>query len=329
MTTCGQPVYAQAPAVGTLVVVVRDDARPVPQAEVQAGTTKGVTRDDGTVSLRLPAGRVDVIVTRAGFDPAAAQVDVRAGAETRVEIAMVPQSEIAETVIVSATRAERRIEDEPLRVEVVPEDEVQEKIVMMPGDVSMLLAETNGLRVQTTSPSLGGATVRIQGLNGRYTQVLADGLPLYGGQSGSIGILQIPPMDLGQVEVIKGVASALYGMSAIGGVVNLVSRVPRAGAPEREVLLNRTSHRGTDAALWIAQSLNERWGLTMLGGTHFQDRSDLDHDGWTDLPMFRRIQARPRIFWDNGSGRSVLVALGAMTEQRRGGTMPGAPCTGR
>ena len=98
---------------------------------------------------------------------------------------MVPQSEIAETVIVSATRAERRIEDEPLRVEVVPEEEVQEKIVMTPGDVSMLLAETNGLRVQTTSPSLGGASVRIQGLNGRYTQVLADGLPLYGSQSGS------------------------------------------------------------------------------------------------------------------------------------------------
>lgn len=97
---------------------------------------------------------------------------------------------------------------------------------MAPGDVSMLLAETNGLRVQTTSPSLGGASVRIQGLSGRYTQVLSDGLPLYGAQSGSVGILQIPPMDLKQLEVIKGVASALYGMSAIGGVVNLVSTAP-------------------------------------------------------------------------------------------------------
>ena len=58
---------------------------------------------------------------------------------------------------------------------------------MTPGDVSMLLNETNGLRVQTTSPSLGGANVRIQGLRGRYTQILADGLPLYGGQTGSSG----------------------------------------------------------------------------------------------------------------------------------------------
>src|SRR5687767_13126024 len=187
---------------------------------------------------------------------------------------------IEESITVTATRTDRCIEDEPVRVEVVPSEEVQEKIMMTPGDVSMLLNETNGLRVQTTSPSLGGANVRIQGLRGRYTQILADGLPLYGGQAGSVGILQIPPMDLGQVEVIKGVASALYGVSAVGGVVNFVSRRPSAEA--REVLLNRTSHAGTDALLFLAQPINQRWGYTFLGGGHWQDRSDLDDDGWTD-----------------------------------------------
>jgi outer membrane receptor for ferrienterochelin and colicins len=228
-----------------------------------------------------------------------------------------------EEIIVTATRSGRRVEDEPLRVEVVPAEEVQEKIMMTPGDVSMLLNETNGLRVQTTSPSLGGANLRIQGLRGRYTQILADGLPLYGGQTGSIGLLQIPPMDLGQVEVIKGVASALYGVSAIGGVVNLVSRRPQDEA-EREVLLNRTSHAGTDGILWLSQKANPQWGYTFLGGTHWQERSDLDEDGWTDLPMYRRVVARPRIFWEDGAGRSVLIALGATAEERRGGTMPGS-----
>lgn len=263
-------------------------------------------------------------MTRTGFDPGAAQVEIRVGLESRIDVALEPQSELEENVIVSATRAEQRIDDVPLRVEVVPNEEVQEKIAMAPGDVSMLLAETNGLRVQTTSPSLGGASVRIQGLSGRYTQVLSDGLPLYGAQSGSVGILQIPPMDLQQVEVIKGVASALYGMSAIGGVVNLVSRRPRAGAPEHELLVNRTSHDGTDAALWLAQPVNDRWGYSVLAGQHWQARSDLDADGWTDLPMFRRTQARPRVSWDNGSGRSILATVGALTEVRRGGTMPGS-----
>lgn len=90
----------------------------------------------------------------------------------------------------------------------------------------MMLAETGGVRVQTTSPALGSANMRLQGMDGRYTQLLADGLPLYGNQASSLGLLQIPPTDLGQVEVIKGSASSLYGGSALGGVINLVSRRP-------------------------------------------------------------------------------------------------------
>ena len=194
-----------------------------PQAQVTAGGMKQTTGADGMVTIALPPGRVDVVVTKADFDPGAAQVDVRAGTESRIEVDLEPESELEENVVVSATRTEQRIEDIPLRVEVVPAEEVGEKIAMSPGNVSMLLGETNGLRMQTTSPALGGASLRIQGLSGRYSQILSDGLPLYGAQSGSVGILQIPPMDLAQVEVIKGVASALYGMSAIGGVVNLVS----------------------------------------------------------------------------------------------------------
>jgi iron complex outermembrane receptor protein len=137
---------------------------------------------------------------------------------------------------------------------------------------------------------------------GGYTQILADGLPLYGGQTGSIGLLQIPPMDLGQVEVIKGVASALYGMSAIGGVVNLVSRRPPAAGREREVLVNGTSHDGVDVVNWLAAPINGRWGYTFVGGLHAQQRSDLDDDGWTDLPSYRRFVARPRLYWDDGAG---------------------------
>jgi outer membrane receptor for ferrienterochelin and colicins len=318
---CAAVQMANAQTTGTLTVTVRSTGGPVAGAEVTAGRMKAVTDADGSATLSLPPGRVDVVVTKEDFDPGAAQVELRAGSVSRIEVDLSPASEFEENVVVTATRTDQRIEDIPLRVEVVPSEEVQEKIAMMPGDVSMLLAETNGLRVQTTSPALGGASLRIQGLSGRYSQVLADGLPLFGAQSGSVGILQIPPMDLGQVEVIKGVASALYGMSAIGGVVNLVSRRPRT--VEREVLVNQTTHRGTDAALWLAQPLREHWNVSVLGGSHWQQRSDLDHDGWTDLPMFTRVQARPRLSWDNGSGRSIFATFGALDEDRRGGTMLG------
>ena len=224
--------------------------------------------------------------------------------------------------MIATTRTGRRVEDEPIRVEVVPQEEIDEKVFMTPGDVSMMLTETNGLRVQVTSPSLGAASVRVQGLRGRYTQVLADGLPLYG-PAGTIGILQIPPMDLAQVEVIKGVASALYGGSALGGVINLISRQPQRGRPEREMLINRTTRGGTDGVVWLSNRGEGHWGYTFLGGGHFQQRNDVDRDGWTDLPSYRRVIARPRFTWEDGTGRSVFFTIGGMSEDRRGGSMPG------
>ena len=106
-----------------------------------------------------------------------------------------PAEEDAEEIIVQATRSGRRVGEEPVRVEVINREEIEEKILMRPGNIAMILSETGGLRVQVTSPALGGANVRVQGLPGRFTQLLADGLPLYG-QSSSLGLLQVPPTCL-------------------------------------------------------------------------------------------------------------------------------------
>ncbi|TAK16768.1 MAG: TonB-dependent receptor, partial [Acidobacteria bacterium] len=225
---------------------------------------------------------------------------------------------IEEEVIVTATRSGKRVQDEALRVEVLGREEIEEKLLMTPGDIAMLLSETTGLRVQVTSPGLGAASLRIQGLRGRYTQLLSDGLPLYGGQSGSIGLLQIPPMDLGQVEVIKGVASSLFGSSALGGVVNLVSRRP-AGTHERELLFNQTSLGGTDAVWWSSGPVAPNWKYSMIANADRQSRQDRDEDGWSDVAGFSRLSVRPRLVWDNSAGRNVLVTTGAMFENREGG----------
>ncbi len=80
-----------------------------------------------------------------------------------------------EEVIVQATRSRRRVQDEPIRVEVLNQEEIEEKLLMRPGNISMLLAETGGLRVQVTSPALGSANIRVHGMRGRYTQLLATG----------------------------------------------------------------------------------------------------------------------------------------------------------
>jgi iron complex outermembrane receptor protein len=303
-------------------VSVKHDSTPVQGAVVRSGPAAAQTDRRGEALLQLPFGPQRLIVARLGFVPETLTVDVRANVDMLVTVALEEQATAVEQVIVSATRSERRIEDVPLRVEVLAREEVEEKMLMTPGDISMMLNETGGLRVQTTSPSLGGANVRMQGLRGRYTLVLSDGLPLYGGQTGALGLLQIPPMDLGQVEVIKGVASALYGSSALGGVINLVTRRPRENA-ERELLLNQTTRNGTDGVAWLSKRIAGQWGYTLLGGAHRQERVDVDRDGWTDLPGYRRAVVRPRVFWTGENGRNALLTIGTTLEDRRGGTLEG------
>jgi len=307
---------------GIVIVEVRSKSRPVEQAEISAGDVAMITEAGGEAVLELPAGAVELTIERFGFKTQRVRVTVLADSTIRVTVDLEPEVVLKQEITVTATRTEQRIEDEPLHVEVLDQDEVEEKALMTPGDIAMLLNETGGLRVQVTSPSLGAANVRVQGLRGRYTQLLADGLPLYGGQSGAIGLLQIPPLDLGQVEVIKGVASALYGSLALGGVVNLVSRRPKQ--PERELLLNRTSRNGTDAVLWFAQPRTTGYAYTLLGGAHFQNQTDVDGDGWADLPGYRRGTLRPRLMWDDGNGRSLFATIGAMVEDREGGTIGNA-----
>lgn len=232
------------------------------------------------------------------------------------------EGEEEEAITVQGTRFGRRVQDEPLRVEVITGEEVQEKALMRPGNIAMLVSETGGVRVQVTSPALGAANIRIQGLEGRYTQLLADSLPLYGGQAASLGLLQIPPTDLGQVEVIKGAASALYGASALGGVINLISKRP-GDAFEVDLLANVTSRGGQDLTAYVAGPVSSDAGLSLTVGGHRQSGQDLDGDGWLDMPAYDRLTARPRFQWVGGDGSSVYVTLGAMTEDRIGGTLPG------
>lgn len=227
-----------------------------------------------------------------------------------------------EEIVVQATRSGRTVQDEAIRVDVIGREEIEEKMLMTPGNISMLVAETPGVRVQVTSPGLGTSNVRMQGMSGRYTQLLSDGLPIYGGTS-SIGLLQIPPTDLGQVEVIKGAASALYGPSALAGVINLVSRRPKA-EPEAEMLINATSRDGQDITAYAATPIGGDWSASVTGGFHHQTRKDLDGDGWADMAHYDRWTVRPRLFWDRGDGAKALVTLGLMDERRRGGTIPGA-----
>lgn len=306
---------------GRVTVSVLSDSLPQAMVLLQAGRLRARTDSTGKAILTLAAGGHLITAVRLGLKPDSVRLTVTAGIDTTVTMQL-QAAELA-SIVISATRSGRRIEDDPLRIEVLEREEVEEKLLMTPGDITMMLNESSGLRVQTTSPSLGGASVRVQGLRGRYTQLLSDGLPLYGGQTGGLGLLQVPPMDLGGVEIIKGVASALYGGSALGGVINLLSRKPAADA-QRDLLGNQTTLGGSDLVGFASAPVGQHWGYTALAGGHRQVPVDRDDDGWIDLPGYARLVIRPRMFWSHPAGHSAMITVGTTFEQRDGGTVDGA-----
>jgi outer membrane receptor for ferrienterochelin and colicins len=309
-----------------LRIEVRAEDGPIREADVVISGITIKTDAQGIAVFTLAPGHAEIVVVKNGFAPASASVDLMPNQEQPVTIELTRTALVEEHVTVSATRTDRGIEDQPMRVEVVDREEIDEKAMMTPGDVVMLLNETGGMRVQATSPSLGAASIRIQGMRGRYTRFLSDGLPLFGEQV-SLGLMQIPPLDLGRVEVIKGVASSLYGAGAMSGVVNLLSKRP-AERPERQILFNASTKGAIDGGLWYSTPISERWGFTLLGSTNGQARGDVNGDSWADLPRYERAVVRPRVFWDDRAGRSFFATAGGTWENRIGGTVPGQSLPG-
>ena len=133
------PCHAVAGRAGsTLVVHVYAGSDPVAQAEVRAGRVVATTNAQGDATLEVAPGTIEVIVSRVGFETATRTIDV-APPTTQVTIELREKPVVTEDVVVTATRSVRRVQDLPLRVEVVPQEEIDEKLSMTPGDIAMML----------------------------------------------------------------------------------------------------------------------------------------------------------------------------------------------
>jgi iron complex outermembrane receptor protein len=252
-------------------------------------------------------------------------VNVIADSTITVKIPIEMGAMVMPEIKVSATRIEKLAGETPTRVEVLDEMEVDENTLMAPSGITMLLNETPGLWVHHASPALGTGSVRILGLPGQYTVMLADGLPLYGGAASALGPLDVSPVDLQRVEIIKGSASSLYGAQALGGVINLVSK-PATG--RNEVLFNRRMLGVTDAATWLSRRYGENVGASFLASGTVQDAEDIDHDGWADQARGRRFNMRPRLTISDDKGRSMFLTAGYGYDKRVGGTLGNAVTPG-
>jgi len=239
--------------------------------------------------------------------------------ENYLLIELEEESEEIEVVYVNATRSSRTIEEEPTRVEIIAGEEIDEKISMDPSNISMMLSESTGIQVQQTSAASATSTFRIQGLDGRYTQLLKDGFPLYSGFSGSLSIMQIPPLDLKQVEILKGSSSTLYGGGAIAGLINLISKSPSENT-NLSLLTNVTSANGLDLSGYYSKMF-ERIGVSILVSRNSTKAYDNNDDKFSDIPESERYSINPKLYFELDEQNKLEIGGNYTTEERIGGAL--------
>ncbi|MBI5214257.1 MAG: TonB-dependent receptor [Ignavibacteriae bacterium] len=304
------------------VVRDADSFEPLTGASVTLkGTTLGSsTNEEGEFSFSIPKDSILLLnVSIIGYEEFETEINTAEHDSLFFMIELEEEHLEEEEFIVTATRTVRAIDDVPVRVEAIPQEEVEEKLLMTPSNVAMLLNESTGMRVQTTSATSNSANLRIQGLAGRYTQLLTDGIPNFGGLSSGFSLTQLPPLNLRQVEVVKGATSALYGTDAISGVVNFITKVPQ---PEEEfqALVNATTQNGFDVATFYSKQHGDI-GTTILVSRNTQDHALVDDDMFADVPEFKRFLVTPKLTYNFSEQLSAIVSFGYMEEERTGGIL--------
>jgi iron complex outermembrane receptor protein len=283
------------------------------------GTTNGGSADpNGLVQVKnIPNGNHVIVIRLVGYEEKADTFKFPFLQTEPLLIYLTTSEEKMDEVIVTATRSSRTIENVPTRIEAISGEELEEKGNMKPGDIRMMLNESTGIQTQQTSATSYNSSIRIQGLDGKYTQILRDGYPLYSGFSGGLGLLQVVPLDLKQVEVIKGAASTLYGGGAIAGLVNLVSKTPKK---ERELsfLLNGTSALGSDLSGFYSQKY-EKIGTTIFASYNSGTAYDPANIGLTAIPKYNRITLNPKLYVYINPQTTVNLGFNSTVEDRIGG----------
>ncbi|POY36989.1 TonB-dependent receptor [Solitalea longa] len=302
--------------------IVKDSLsqQPIVNVSVSEGKNKrSLSSDNGKVLFSdLQAGKHLIVFSLEGYDAKEIQITLP-DTTWHVILLKAKQKELAEVTVIASSRNNLRMENSPLKVEVLGKEELEEENTIKPGNIASLLSDVSGIQIQQSSAVSGNANVRIQGLEGRYTQLLRDGVPLFDGFSGGFGVLQIPPLDLKQVELIKGCASTLYGSGAIGGLINLISKQP-VEQQEAVATLNQTSLKESNVNLYASKRYNH-FGYTFFTGLTHQNAADVNKDGFSDVPTLHSVVVHPRLFFYPNEKTKIIAGYTGTFENRLGGDM--------
>ena len=289
---------------------------------VLKGTTIGVATDNtGHYVIRhVPEGDFVIEVSAVGYKTQTHEINIRKGRNYEVNFVLEEDLVQIEGVIVSATRSETTRRMSPTLVNVVGTD-IYDRTNST--TVAQGLSFQPGVRVENNCQNCGFQQVRINGLDGQYTQILIDSRPVFSALAGVYGIEQLPANMIDRVEVMRGGGSALFGSSAIAGTINIITKEPvRNSAAISHTMTSIAGtgafHNTTDINASIVSEDN-KLGIAVFGQNTSKDPWDANGDGFTELSRISGQTIGFRGYVKTGLYSKITAEYHHLQEFRRGG----------
>ena len=306
-------------AQGTLTGRITSQNQNLPFASVRIkGTRIGVAADaQGIYRIEnVSAGTWTVVASSVGFVPLEQPVEMLVGGVTELDFELEARPEAIEEVVISGTMKEVSKLASPVPVEVYSPAYFKANPTSSMYDA---LECVNGIRPQMNCSICNTGDIRIQGLEGPYTMVLIDGMPIVSGLGTVYGLNGIPSALIERLEVVKGAASTLYGSEAVGGLINVITKSAH-DAPALSADVFGTTWGEVTADVAASVHVHDKvQGLLGVNAFHFGQRVDHNEDQFTDMPLQDRVSLFNTWSVDRKKDRVMTVGGRFIYEDRFGG----------
>lgn len=318
----GIPVWAQFDAHLTGHVLDEKTGEHLPFVNVQLkGTNIGtVTDESGHYLLKdLPVGKQTIVFSYVGYETLELPITILEDHTLELKAVIREVSQQLNSVVVTANRYATKRQEAATIVNVLAPKLFETAAVACVADA---LNFQPGLRVENTCSNCGKTELRINGLQGQYTQILMDSRPVFSSMAAVYGLEQVPAAMIDRIEVMRGGGSAVYGANAIAGVVNIITKEP----VRNFVNVSNTSHINEHAGYDIhtdmnasVMSENRKIGAYLFASHRTRSAYDRDNDGFSELPRLRTTTAGTRLFFKTGTYSKICAEYHHTTDFRRGG----------
>ena len=285
------------------------------------GTALGcLTDESGHFYLKnLPEGELTIVFSMMGYETEKRTVTLRRDTLIEMNVAIAETSFMIDNVVVTANKYETKQREVATIVNVIPPLIIESTTSNSMADV---LNFQTGLRVEETCSNCGVPQIRINGLEGQYTQILMDSRPIFSSLASVYGLEQLPAGMVDRIEVIRGGGSALYGANAIAGVVNIITKEPSRNSLNISNSSAFTQQGTYDINTNMNASVvseNQKAGLFLFGVQRNRQQYDRDNDGYSDIPHLNSTTVGFRSYFKTSDYSKITAEYHHTTEFRRGG----------